>query len=372
MIPPALVGLLGASVACRPLAEPPPRALTTVTGDQLVATSADVDALAGVGTIDGSLHVVATELRALALPDLGEVTGELRIWENPRLADVQLPALEAVGEDLSLFDNPRVRSLDGLSGLAQVGGTLRVNRMAGLASLEGLEALTSVGGLYLFHDVDLRSLDGLASLLEIRGDAQLFELFALERAVLPSLERVARLDLFECDALRLLEAPELRELGAFELHNCDGMQDLGWFPSVAELPGELRIQYNAGLTSLDGFPSLRVAHDAVIRFNPALTDVSGLEWELVTGELTVANQASLEVLALPALKDVRELVIVGHEALSGLSLPALARVRGARVVDNPQLPGCVVEGILDEVSPEIVVCHANLEDACDTWCSPSP
>ena len=130
--------------------------------------------------------------------------------------------------------------------------------MEGLASLDGLQTLRSAGGLYLFHDVQLRSLEGLEGLDEVRGPVQLWELYALETAVFPALTALqGKLDLFESDALHTIEAPQLTSLGAYELHHCDAMQDLGWFPEVRSMQGELRVQYNAGLTSLGGFPALR-------------------------------------------------------------------------------------------------------------------
>ena len=365
------LGLMTAGLGCgMPEELPVPDPAVVHQGDLVVRGGDDLAMIRGV---TGDLVVEGISLRVLQAEYLQFVDGSVRVWENPRLGAVELPALVRIGGDLSFFDNPRLGSFDGLGALTVVRGTLRINRMRAVDDLRGLGQLTQVGGLYLYDDGALASLHGLDSLRVIDGDAELWDLPALVQVQFPRLERVVgRLDLFDCDALREVVAPRLADLGAYELHECDHMADLGSFPLVEALPGELRVQYNDELVSLHGFPLLTHVNQATIRFNGALTDLSDLGIEAVENTLTVANQRTLQRLALPALVQARGLVINGHEMLEELQFDALERVRTVRVVNNPRVSQCEVEAWLDQLDPEEVTCGANLVDGCNVWCSEEP
>ncbi|MBX2798968.1 MAG: hypothetical protein KTR31_14925 [Myxococcales bacterium] len=337
-----------------------------------ITSPADVAALAGVTAIHGDLWVLDSSLRTLRLPDLQRVHGSVRIWENVQLQSIELPALTTVDEDLSLYDNPEVTGPLNVGPLGSVGGILSVNRMPGLTDLDGLQQIRSVRELYLFHDVNLQSLHGLNGLQIIEGTADLWELYALQRAELPALTEVGgKLDLFECDALTVLSAPALQQLRSYELHNCDAMTDLGAFPLVTQLQGELRIQYNTGLQRLAGFDALEGLAEGTVRFNPALTALSDLgQLNTLTGQLDVTNNRSLPQLDLQHLREARHLVVAGNEALTELQLPALQRAERIGVRDNPLLPHCEVQGVLDDIDVLEVECSGNLVDACSDWCDP--
>ncbi len=88
--------------------------------------------------------------------------GDLAVWESPTVAELDLPALEHVGGDLHLYDVPAVERLDGLPVLVDIGGTLRLIRLAGLRAV-ALPSLREAGGLYLYDDPVLEGLTSRAS-----------------------------------------------------------------------------------------------------------------------------------------------------------------------------------------------------------------
>lgn len=341
-------------------------------GDQIVAGPEDLARLDGICGIGGDLIVVDTALEELRLPELIEVRGDVRIWENPALTELRLPALERIGGDLNLFDNPGMGRLH-LAQLAQIDRALRIHRMPGLVDLRGLGGLRSVGELYLYHDTALTSLDGLDRLTTIDGGVELLELPALQRAVLPALETIGgRLYVLIAPSLVQLEAPALTELRSLELHEVDALPDLGSFPRIERLEGELRLEYNNWMASLSGLPALQQIHSVSIRFNPSLASLDALDrWHTLEDELVLHSNNSLSVLRLPALQQARRLEITRNGALSALELPALEQLAELSLSDNPSLSHCAVEAWLDQLDPDQVACHDNLDDGCTRWCDPT-
>ena len=363
----AIVGSRRSARIARPLARPG----RVLDADHTIATTAEVEAIAGYVGVSGDLSVEATDLTELILPDLAWVGGDVRIWSNPGLRRLELPALGEVQGDLSLYDNPTLASPVGLDALQQVGGTLAITRMPAMSDLTGLASVRHLGALYLYHDVALMDLDALQGLQTVATTVDLWELDALQSVELPALRSIGgKLDLFECDALVRLDLPALTSLGSYELHHCDAMSDLGDLPQIEALAGELRIQHNDGLVSLDGLPQLTSVGTATWRHNPALQSLAGLSGlASVDGLLQVRDDDALTVLDLPALAEVGRLEVFGHQLLADPGLPALQRADGVSFHGNPLLSQCVLEAWLGPIAVGDVECYANLDDGCTEWCT---
>ena len=348
---------------------PPDRRI--VHGDLTLLDDADQDAIVDVVEITGNLIVEQSTLTKLRLPKLERVGGHLRVWDNPSLRTLRLPALTTVDGDLSLYANAQLPTLLGLRAVTSVGGTLAVQRMTGLADLQGLGALVEVGDLYLLHNTNLTSLAGLEQLQAVRGNAELWELYALHTAELPALTTIeGKLDVFDADALTTLSLPALTQMGALEVHQCDVLATVGAFPKLTTMPGELRVQYNDGLSSLAGLQGLTTLGSGTVRFNRALTELTVHTLAQVDGLWAVQQNRSLAALSMPALTDVRQLDVQGNDELAALSMPALQRAEGVLFADNPQLSSCTIEALLASVDLTTVQCTGNLDDGCGTWCIP--
>jgi hypothetical protein len=339
-------------------------------GDAVVASEADLAALASVRAIQGSLRIEGTSLALVELPELVSVGGDLVVWENEELVTLSLPALQHVAGSVSLYDLESLTSLEGLSSLRTVGGDLSVNRMEGLASLQGLESLRRVGGkLYVFHDVGLTSLQGLDNLELVGGAAQLWELYALTEATLPALHTVGgRLDLFENDLLAYVSMPLLEQLGGYEVHHCDALPDAGSFPSLLAT-GDVTLQYDDALTTVDGLSMLQSTAFLTFKALPSLSTLQGLSSLEQAGALLVSGAPTLTSLELP-VQALEHLQVEGNSGLVDIGLSSLAEVTGdVLVVDNASLSQCDVEGWLDGVTVGgTVTCGENLDDGCSSYC----
>jgi hypothetical protein len=155
------------------------RCLTRITGYRPPA-GAEVAELYG-------LELSNTALTSLeGLEALTEVSGGIRIENNPMLTSLRgldnlnqashlvilgnraletldgLGALATAGNDLTIVDNAALQSLVGLSSLTAVGRTLTIFNNAALSSLEGVGGLSSAGALYVRDNVSLPTCEALS------------------------------------------------------------------------------------------------------------------------------------------------------------------------------------------------------------------
>lgn len=135
-------------------------------------------ALAGYTSISGSLVIghseypdlfteVVTSLNGLS--SLKHIGGSLFIRRHDHLKSVNgLQNLESVGEDVIIHSNS-IRNLDGLRSLESVGGNIRIGE-ENITSLQGLANLTSVNGdLSIRSSSFLTGLEGLDNISTING-----------------------------------------------------------------------------------------------------------------------------------------------------------------------------------------------------------
>lgn len=150
-------------------------ALIFVNGDALFRrTSAeDLSGLTDVIRIEGDL-IVEENLELIALNRLGKVEsveGRFIVRDNPKLEDVAIGPVAAVGGDLVVEDNDALQSSEGLEGLETVGGDLVVSDNDALNSADGLSSVAAVGGDLVISDNDsLEDLDGAGGVEVVGGD----------------------------------------------------------------------------------------------------------------------------------------------------------------------------------------------------------
>ncbi|MEQ1507108.1 MAG: hypothetical protein ABMB14_33075 [Myxococcota bacterium] len=364
----------GASEATAVVARPAFDPALVAVGDVVVADAGDLDALDGVAAITGALRIEDTPLAAVSLPGLVQVGGSITVWDDPALETLSLPALRWVGGDLSLYADPALAAVDGLAAVEAVGGTLAVHRMDRIRDLDPLVALSSVeGDLYLYHDLQLDHV-ALPALRSLGGNLDLWELDALDRVSLPALTRIEhKLDVFVTASLVDLDLPVVASIGSFELHHADAMTDVGTFPELVALPGDVDLQYTPSLVGLTGFARVERVRTLRVQFVDGLGSFGDLTaLTTVDTALELFRLPSVTALDLPALASCGTLKITRDDALVDPGLPALTEVRGAvEIRDNPGLSTCAIEALLDRLAiGGAVTCGGNLADGCAAWCAP--
>ena len=256
-----------------------------------------------------------------------------------------------------------ITTLEALSCLVSVGGTVIIAYNSALASLAGLSSLSFVGGsLSILDNGALRSLDGLHALvkigtLHVEGNVLLSEASgvcaaAVARAVEIHVGTAVHTTLDYC-------APA----------DCDG--SLTYQRAVTlgctSVTGRLAI-VDTQLTSLSALSDLQSVGALVVAYNPSLSSLSGLaSLTAVAGSLIIVhNDAMLTLAGLESVSQIGGRVYVDNnaqltsvQALCGITINAMNVYLGA---DHfPSLSFCQYTSSFDN--------RASLLIAVGSWCA---
>ena len=109
------------------------------------------------------------------LSGVTEIGGTLRILNNPNLQNIDgLENLSSVGQNLQIDNNPNLSNIEGLTNLNSVGNNLRLIDNLLITNIDALSNLNNVGGdVGVQGNNNLRNIDGLAGLSSINGDLRI-------------------------------------------------------------------------------------------------------------------------------------------------------------------------------------------------------
>lgn len=146
---------------------------TTLVGDQIVSSQADLKALTGITKIDGSLRILNDTAKTLdfsALDSLIEV--ESIIIEAEQLVAIDgFNCLSSVGFNLQLRFTASLTTITGFAALTSVGNILIIDSNESLTSISGFAALTTVGrDLVLRGNASLETISGFTALTSVGDD----------------------------------------------------------------------------------------------------------------------------------------------------------------------------------------------------------
>ena len=188
---------------------------TTVTGNQILSTQADVDALEGVSTITGSLLIDPF---------------------NTSLDLSPLYLLTDVTDNLQLDDNSIQTTLSGFECLTMVGGFFSIASNDNLSSIGDFPLLASVGSFQIYSNDNLNSI-GNFPLLAITGLS--FSIF--------NNNNLSSIGNF----------PLLASTGSsFGISGNNNLSSIGNFPLLASVGHDFYISSNYILSNIPDFPLL--------------------------------------------------------------------------------------------------------------------
>lgn len=257
----------------------------SVAGGVEIVDAVDLESLAEIRCIAGSLTIEGTMLRDLSgLEALERVCGWVRIADNPELETLRgLDAL-AHAAYITIADNPRLTAL-ALPSLAE--GSLRLERldaMVDLSSLDALEsgtvsvfgcnALTSFGPLVAFERGGLASEENAALVgfevpRLIDGSIRSTRDPALVELRLPAVVSASTIEVEDAPKFATLDAPLLTSLDVLSLRRNAALVDVPVLPMLGSV-GRIDVSFNPALTSLAGAEALASASAITFVRNEAL------------------------------------------------------------------------------------------------------
>jgi len=259
------------------------------------STQAEIDNFSsnypGCTMIEGDVTITApggTNITNLnGLSGIASIGGELKVYFNPLLTDLNgLNNLASV-ESLNIEFNWSLASLDGLEKITAINGSLAIQSNSVLTSLSGLGNITSVGGdLIMVYNTSLPSLNGLGNLTAVGGKLQFYY-----NAALTSMNGLGG----------------LASVGSLSIENNPVLTSLAGLNSLATVVGEIYLTGNDNLTSLSGLSSLSSIGSLWLWYSNGLTDVNGLEnITTVNGNINIQQNA-----ALASLSGLTNLIAIG-------------------------------------------------------------
>lgn len=205
--------------------------------------------------------------------------GPLVIAENYNLSSIaELSKLTLINDSLDIRFNPKLTSLDGLQNISSIGGKVKIEETA-ITNLVGLGNLTTIhDSLFISQNKELTSLEGLSSLSSVD------HLFIGYCPKLTSLSELSTVSNFN-------QSIQIIDNGIINLTGLDG---------ISTVHGDLAINYNGHLTSLEGLNQLK-SIDGFLSFrdDTLLTDITALmNLDSVKGDFVyIAENQSLESLS---------------------------------------------------------------------------
>lgn len=318
--------------------------LTTVGGSLMISGNhalEDLPGLSSVGSIGGALFVTGNPALT-SLQGLGGVGGTLTsliVQSNGSLTSLAgLEGIQSIdgsqsdtgGGMLRISNNANLSSVDGLSGLesANAETPFEIKGNPALTSID-LPALTSSGSLLiqgndLSAGLALDNLQALGTWLKIESNPELTDVS------LPSLRTVpGHLMIRNNESLGTIALPALETAGGFlMIENNDALTTVGSLDSFTE-GQKIVVADNEVLGAVPGLPAGLQLEGIDIRFNPSLTDLSGLS-------AVAGLNSDLDITGNASLSDLSPLTGMGSVGID------------VRIVNNPQAGGIGARAVADD------------------------
>lgn len=267
----------------------------------------DIDGLMNLASVEGSCTssgVIVEGNNMLpnlnGLSGLTNIQGVLRLTSNTMLNDISGLCNLTYVNDVDIENNASLENLDGPGRLTTINGNLTISGNPGLQDLNGLSHVTGVAGeVFVEYSDALTTLDGLSGLTSIGG--RLSVLWNPELTSITGLSNLSYVGQFSAsgESVSISFNDELASLEG--LHGLD------------TIPGVLTIEGNGSLVDLNGLSALRSLHgpdgesyNSGIRIagNNSLTDISGISQVEVIDN---GRAAYLEIISNQALTTINPL-----------------------------------------------------------------
>jgi len=283
-------------------------------------------------------------LKSLEFPSLRKVLGTLFFENLWKLASLELPLLNTVGEDIQL---KYIRTIENISlpALTDVSGLLNVQANDGMSTFTaplltraksvniasiniysinlltiGLGALEMVQEDFVIQYAGSEKME-FPKLSDIGGTLQLSNLQFLEEVSVPELRTCGTIKLDYDQMLTAFDASGLSSLGSLSVSSC---KRLAVFYSPEEITGDVTLQGGNKVCDFTEFAGLETIGGtlSVSYYNNPQLSIPHIK---SVGAYTQISGSYLTSLALPDLENAGDFTLSGMTALTALSVPKLEK-----------------------------------------------
>jgi hypothetical protein len=247
----------------------------------VLKTQADVDGFSasypGCTVVNGDLQIVSSTITNLdGLRGITRITGSLKINYNPNLKSILgLSSLAQIDASVNIADNDSLLTLDGLEHLVSLLGSISVVFNERLTSLEGLRGLTKIfTNMSIGSNPALISLNGLHNVSRVRGSVSI----------------ASNDKLVDLNGLR-----RLKEINWWSyIGNNKSLKNLKGLERLETAQGGLEITGNNALTSISELAQLQTTSQMIIKNNPLLSDcaIKIVCIRAAFGDITISGNAA--------------------------------------------------------------------------------
>jgi hypothetical protein len=284
------------------------------------------------------------------ITDLRDETG------NPSCPAGSYAVLSGVDSDFNgVLDLTEVRDTTSLCKIVRSGNVLVTNQ----AELEALAGVTDITGSLTITTRYVPNLSPLSSLVHVQG-----QLLVKDNGALTSLSGLGRLNSAgsveisgNTGLITSAGLNALQRIGTFKAFKNTSLTTIDVGP-VGVIEGDLWLEDNPALTSLQSGALRSVTKALVIAFHPLLTDLGGLAGLAAVGsEIWLEdNDALADLRGFVKLADAGGLLVIDCDGLLTIDGPSLSSLRGGLTVDgNDALSALNAFNTLETVEGCIVI-----------------
>jgi len=375
------------------------------TGDVIITSQSEINALLGCTEIPGDLVITGTNIidgdstitDLSPLNDLTNIAGDILIGGLPEITT--LPTFESltnINGDYRIFSMPLLTSLPnvpnqttltgaiqfsllpqvttlpaGLSNIVSTTSSISINNLSGINIIPSLNNLQTVGDFLAFGNLPINDLPNLENLNSVGGFLNVIGLSQITQINLPSLVSVGdALNTQNNSSLTSINAPLLQTAGQILIAGNPSMTEISGFPSLTEIISRLGIALQNNITNVSAFSNLQTVGFFLLQstnftnvdflsnvtgmttgfqivVNPDLTNLNGLNnIEIIEGQVTNFDKI-IAISSCPNLAGLGSVDLTSNNHFVTISIQG-PPVGTQNLVDLSALSG--ITGDLDVIS----------------------
>lgn len=351
------------------------------TGDVIITSQAEINALSGCTEIPGDLVIIGTNIidgdntitDLSPLNDLTNITGDIEIGGLPEVTTLPtFESLTSINGDYRIYSMPLLTSLPnvpnqailvgdiqfsllpqvttlppGLSNSVSTTGYINISNLSSITTIPSLNNLQTVGDYMSFTALSIANLPNLENLTSVGSFFNGIGLSQITQINLPALVTVGNaLNIQNNAALTDINAPLLQTAGQVLIAGNTSMTQINGFPSLIEITSRLGIAAQNNITNVSAFSNLQTIGFFLLQ-STNLTNVDFLSnvTGMTTGFQIVVNADLTNLNGLNNVEIIEGLATDFGKTISISSCPSLTTLGTMDLTSNNHFTSISIQGL---------------------------